>query len=721
MLISTTAQAAPKYSIPFVGREYRQPNSRVIGAPSDARLHQPVRHCLDKIQIRDFSTKAEWLEYKQWLRTHILVGYGLLPEWEKTPLNAKVFDTIIRKDYKVSKVVFESVPGFYVCGNLYEPVKGKGPFPAVLNPHGHWGSRFRHDKLCSIPARCIGFARQGYVAFSWSMVGVDDMDIIRHGGGEMNDGLWSVQAGGLQLWNTIRAIDWITTLDNVDPSRIACTGASGGGQRTFFIGAVDDRIAVSAPVCIVSTTTHGGCGCANAHNLRIESNNIEIAGMMAPKPTILIAATGDWTLHNMEVEYPALRDIYKLFGAEDKVEAVIVDAGHNYNEDARNAVFAFFGKHLLGIDDPEKLKEQPIPELVAEDKFLTAECQKDLLVFTDDNPRPCDALDEEGMREYLTKQFRKKIDSLYPKDKSAYEKMKKVLWPVYEHVLFVSQPKACEVEVTPLGLNWDNPPVYEQGYKVERAILSRKDTGEMVPMIKLVPTGYKEGNIADVIIHSEGKSGLFDPDTGMPIPLVQELIAKGHTIVSIDCFRTGEFLYDFSHERFSDRRKGFLDESAKESNVPNLADTLFTGYNRTDDAWRIQDILTVIAATANEYEKVNLVGLGKAGLWCLAARPLSKGVNKTVVDASKFDPEKKEDWMSCLAIPGIRRTGGLKAAGAFSAPGYMLMHNTAEAFSVDWIKDAYKSLRASDKFLVYKEILASDKIAKYLWQNNNNH
>jgi len=96
---------------------------------------------------------------------------------EKTPLKAEIFDRIEREGYSVEKVYFQSYPGFYVAGNLYRPLnKGKGPFPAVLNPHGHWATgRLNDTKEGSIAARCISFARQGMVAFSWDMTGYNDM------------------------------------------------------------------------------------------------------------------------------------------------------------------------------------------------------------------------------------------------------------------------------------------------------------------------------------------------------------------------------------------------------------------------------------------------------------------------------------------------------------------------------------------------------------------
>src|SRR5258705_3372278 len=144
--------------------------------PKDERAGTPKT--LDTLRtFPEVGSRAEWEARAKELREHILVSCGLWPMSEKTPLNAEIFDRIERDGYSVEKVYFQSYPGFYVAGNLYRPLgKGKGPFPAVLNPHGHWATgRLNDTKEGSIAARCISFARQGMVAFSWDMTGYNDM------------------------------------------------------------------------------------------------------------------------------------------------------------------------------------------------------------------------------------------------------------------------------------------------------------------------------------------------------------------------------------------------------------------------------------------------------------------------------------------------------------------------------------------------------------------
>jgi len=186
---------------------------------------------------------------------------------------------------------------------------------------------------------------------------------------------------GLQLWNSIRAVDYLQSLPEVDGRRIAATGASGGGTQTFLLAAVDDRIGFAAPVNMVSAYMQGGDPCEEAPGLRVDTYNVEIAAMMAPRPMLLVSSTRDWTKHTPVEEFPAIEHIYGLYGAAQNVKNVHVDAEHNYNRQSREAVYRFFAQHMLG--------GRPAAELVDED--ITAPPDEGLLVFPKSGSR-----DEDG-------------------------------------------------------------------------------------------------------------------------------------------------------------------------------------------------------------------------------------------------------------------------------------------------------------------------------------
>jgi hypothetical protein len=267
-----------------------------------------------------FRTREAWLAKAAFLRKQILSSVGLLPMPEKAPVHAEIFGRLDRRDYPVEKVLLETYPGFYLGGNLYRPLGKSGPFPAVVSPHGHWAyGRLENSALVSVPARCINLARQGFVVFSYHMVPYNDTNQFPHGdngpglGGRPED-LWSIHTMGLQLWNSIRGVDFVSGLPDVDRTRIAATSASGGGTQTFLLMAVDDRIPAAAPVNMVSAIMQGD-GCEEAANLRIGAFNVMFAAMMAPRPLLLVSATGDWTRNTPREEFPAVQSIYKLMDA----------------------------------------------------------------------------------------------------------------------------------------------------------------------------------------------------------------------------------------------------------------------------------------------------------------------------------------------------------------------------------------------------------------------
>jgi hypothetical protein len=324
-----------------------------------AALAPAYRTHNDRLTVPRYSSAAEWQRRAAYLREHILASSGLLPLPEKTPLRAVVFDEQKHDDYSVAKVYFESLPGFFVTGNLYTPA-GRGPFPAVLLPHGHWTyGRLENTEISSIPGSAISLARQGFVAFTYDMVGYDDSRQVPHTFGGKRESLWGLSLAGLQLWNGIRSLDFLQSRADVDGERIGCAGASGGGTQTFLLAAVDERVKVAVPVNMISLHMQGGCLCENPPGLRLDANNVELAATIAPRPMLMISATGDWTAETPQVEYPETRRLFALLGAEDRVGSVQVRADHNYNRETREALYAWMARWLQGAPAEARVAEKP--------------------------------------------------------------------------------------------------------------------------------------------------------------------------------------------------------------------------------------------------------------------------------------------------------------------------------------------------------------------------
>lgn len=311
-----------------------------------------------------------WEARKAGLRASILFDAGLSPMPPKTPLNPIVAGRIEHDNYAIERVAIETLPGYWLGGNLYLPKGKPGKHPAILHPHGHWTyGRLESQPLSSPQHFGINLARQGFVVFAYDMVGYNDTIQTPHDFSTPQYQLWNFTPLGLQLWNSIRVVDFLTARADVDPARIGVSGASGGGTQTFLLTAVDDRIAASAPVNMVSGIMQGGCICENAPGLRIGTNNIEIAALFAPKPQRLIAATGDWTRNVPKEELPAIRGVYQLYGKADLVDAVQFDSPHNYHQQSREAVYEFFRKSLMPEAAPFK------------ERGVTVEKLQDMLVW----------------------------------------------------------------------------------------------------------------------------------------------------------------------------------------------------------------------------------------------------------------------------------------------------------------------------------------------------
>jgi len=315
------------------------------------------------------ATRADWERRAAWLREHVLASAGLLPLPNRGPLQPSVFEERRQPGYRVSKVWFESLPGFYVTGNLYQP-DGDGPFPAVLSPHGHWTyGRLENNTLVSGPGRAINLARQGFVVFTYDMIGYNDSRQLTHAFGGRREHLWGLSLAGLQLWNSIRSLDFLESLPSVRKDAIGVTGESGGGTQTFLLAAADDRVAAAVPVNMISLHMQGGCLCENPPGLRLDTTNVEIAATIAPRPLLMISATGDWTNETLEAEYPAVRALYALGGAEDRVSAVRFTAEHNYNKDSREAMYAWMARWLkrMPAETPQvelPFTPDPLPDLL---------------------------------------------------------------------------------------------------------------------------------------------------------------------------------------------------------------------------------------------------------------------------------------------------------------------------------------------------------------------
>lgn len=337
-----------------------------------------------------------WKPRSEQVQKQLLLSQGLWPKPNMAKPQPVIHSKRTLDGYSISKVYFESLPGLYVTGSLFQPIETAGKaekHPAVLYAHGHWdhgrfywandaevngllatgAERFTSAARNHLQACCVQLARMGCVVFQYDMIGYADSQQISFDRGhrfglagpnpETPAGDWllySPTAEGhmqstmaLQTINTLQAFEFLSQRPDVDASRIAITGASGGGTQSFIAAAVEPRIAAAFPAVMVSTSMQGGCTCENACNLRVGTGNIEVAALIAPRPLGMTAAD-DWTRNMAKEGFPELQKIYELFGVKDRVKLfAATHFPHNYNHVARVGLYGFINRHFgLGLNEP---------------------------------------------------------------------------------------------------------------------------------------------------------------------------------------------------------------------------------------------------------------------------------------------------------------------------------------------------------------------------------
>jgi uncharacterized protein len=325
--------------------------------------------------LRELKTQKDWETHAAKIKAQLKKGMDLEVLPERTPLNARFRNKKVLDGYSVESVAFESLPGFFVTGNLYKPTGNakKQSLAVVLAPHGHFPEPGNYGRFMKdIQNGSAAMARMGAMVFAYDMVGWGESVQLPHKYDKVL---------AFQTWNSMRVIDFLLTLPEADPKRIAVTGASGGGTQTFMLAALDDRIKVSVPVVMVSAHFFGGCSCESGMPVHKNGDtvhtNTEIACVVAPKPMLWISDGTDWTKNNETVEYPFARAIYKLYNKESLVENAHFPAeGHDYGQNKRLAAYKFLAKHLGLKFENITNKEGEVSE-----DFVTILDQKDLSFF----------------------------------------------------------------------------------------------------------------------------------------------------------------------------------------------------------------------------------------------------------------------------------------------------------------------------------------------------
>lgn len=694
--------------------------------PNDSRL-QPRKDLNDYFPFDVPEGKAAWEARANELRRQTMIATGVWPMPEKTPLNAVVHGRFHRPGFTVEKVYFESVPNHFVTGLLFRPDDGKKDVrrPAVLCPHGHGGrlqdygekkirqliadgaERFESSGRFPKLARCGQLARMGCVVFIFDMLGyADSQQISRqlaHGfakqrpefEGKENWGLYSAQAEmrlqsimGIQTWNSIRCLDFLESLPDVDGSRMAVTGGSGGGTQTILLCAIDPRPIAAFPNGMVSTSMQGGCTCENCSLLRVGSGNVELAALFAPKPQAMTAAN-DWTKEMMTKGYPQLQQVYGMLGAKNNVYCrPLLHFPHNYNYVSRATMYSWFNKHMqLGLQEP----------IVEEDfEMLSAEENK---VWNDKHPQPEGGDDyERSLVKDLAMASDKQIAGLTPHDADSLQKYREVVGGAFQAIIGRSVPDYDDIKRTKVDKQKRN------GFLYFEDIVHLDSAGEELPVISLFPTGADWNGDVVIWIDGQGKGGLFT-ESGDARNEVVRLLDAGASVVSADLFGQGEFLGS--------------GEPLRQQQVvanPREAAAYTYCYNDTLFVQRVHDVLTLISWVGNdehEPKRLNLIGTNGAGPIAAAARTVAgDAVAKLAVDTDGFRFGNVTSYRHPDFLVGAVKYGDLPALLALSAP-HPLWIGGESGRTPSVVNAAYDAANAKDAVISSDQQNAAD--AAVIW------
>jgi hypothetical protein len=379
----------------------------------------------------------------------------------------------------------------------------------------------------------------------------------------------------------------------------------------------------------------------------------------------LVSATGDWTRDAPENVAPWLSEVYELDGAGDRFASVQFDADHNYDRDSRQAMYEWFRRWLSGggADLPER--------------DLDLDSSR-LAVFSEEHPPPV-ALDPGGLRHIWRELSTRSLRRLWPVEPSDLARFRRAMEPMLEPALGFCgafQPRA--LDLGRLGTD----------AAVRRTLIQNAEGTTEIPALRY---GAEEGGRQAVLmVHGEGIAGVL----GSPWQdLVEALVAKGRQVLLIDPYGVGEH-----------------DGVDRDASAPR-----FSCYNRSDVSLAVEDVALSVAYLRSlpGVEIVDVVGLGRGGLWSLLAAPLTS-LDRLVVDVNGFDSDRDASYLRMLPLPLVRRWGGLATCGALVAPRPMAIHGTAGVFETEGIAAAYAAAHATDRLTVETGPLAPRSLLAWL-------
>lgn len=565
------------------------------------RLQQEAYAALDRrlAAFEQLKSVDDIRQYQQRLREFFVRQLGGFPE--RSPLNGRTVRTIAADGYRIECVVFDSQPQHRITANLYLP-EGDGPVPGVVVSSGH----SRTAKTADYNQRFgIAMATHGMAALCFDPIGQGERSQLLDAGGQPRFsgtttehfliGVGSTLVGRdtarYRVWDAMRAVDYLVSRPEIDPTKIGMTGCSGGGTLTSYTMALDDRIAVAAPACYLTTFRRliETIGPQDAEQniygqVAYGLDQPDYVLLRAPKPTLISSTTGDFfSIAGAWENFRQAKRIYARLGFPERVDLVEVEGRHGVQPQNLATITHWMQRWLLGRDEPVAVRtyETRAPE--------TLLCLESGQVLASPDEKSVFDLNAEFAEELAERRMRTWKEAS-PGDRA-------------DQVRSLLKVRAGD-ELRPPKFE-DRGRVSRDDYHIDRLVL-RSDSGAVLPGLTFHPPSPVDD--AYLYLHDEGKLG----DTQVDGP-IEDLISEGYAVVTVDLSGQGETAVGNRDELLTDW---------KTCSLAGLLGKPLLGI-RVEDALAAADFVAFYQKPRTKPRKVHLVGVGQAGLVALHAAALN--------------------------------------------------------------------------------------------------
>lgn len=557
--------------------------------------------------IGKLKTAEDWLARQALVRKKLQDIIGPFPD--KTPLNPQITGKLIKDGFTVEKIIYESMPGYFITGALFIPEGVKKNAPAIFYACGHSVEGFRAEAYQHI---IINLVKKGFVVFTIDPMGQGER--FEYWDGEKGEKRFPIpdhehSYAGAQcliagystaryfIWDVIRGIDFLLTRKEVDPDRIGITGRSGGGNLAAYVAAIDDRIYAAAPECYITGYEYiyksigPQCAEQNLYGFIAEGlDHPDFIEARAPRPTMIISTTRDFfSIQGALETYKEAKKMYAALDAPDRLSLITDDTVHRSTLKNREAMYGFFQKHL---NNPGSTAELTVEIMDQEELKITQTGQ----INTEFKGQSIFSLNKLIVRNQLARLDRRR------QNPSVF------LSSVSEQAVRFS---GFEYPEGYYGMIFSGR--FAKSDRVAEKYLIRGTGDHVIPAVLFRASRKTQDNII-VMIHTKGMEYAANQDS-----LLHDLLSRGHAVLLADLSGLGSmgpgYLKGDSYIEGISYNQWF---------AANLAGGSNTGI-------RVQDLFRITEFVKNEFEEfssLSMIGIGPAGSELLYAATFDARINK---------------------------------------------------------------------------------------------